>query len=79
MKKRNGEIEFLRFVFAAVIFMRHAAKLNVGSFPVLMENGALAVDFFFILTGWLMARSCDGKEALPPGQGGTDTQSYLKK
>ena len=46
--KRNAEAELLRFIFAVMVFLSH---MNV------LPNGALAVDFFFLLTGYLMVAS----------------------
>ena len=48
--KRNGKIELMRFVFAIVIACFH---LNMGIF----SSGMLAVEFFFIVTGYLLAKS----------------------
>lgn len=45
---RNAEAEFLRFIFAIMVFLSH---MNV------LPNGALAVDFFFLLTGFLTVLS----------------------
>lgn len=45
---RNHEAEFLRFIFAIMVFLSH---MNV------LPNGALAVDFFFLLTGYLTVAS----------------------
>lgn len=45
---RNPEIELWRFFFAVMIFLYHMKVL---------PNGALAVDFFFLLTGYLTMNS----------------------
>ena len=59
MKKRNGEIELFRFVFAVLVWLRHGTKLFVGErFQNLFTCGALAVDFFFIVSGYLMTVTC---------------------
>lgn len=49
---RNGNIEFLRFVFSVVILLHHAA---IPIMPV--QYGYLAVEFFFMLNGYYMAVS----------------------
>lgn len=53
-KKRNGEIDLLRFFFAVIIvFFHYYEKFHVGIF----HNGPIAVEFFFIVSGFLMARN----------------------
>lgn len=48
IKQKNPEIEFWRFFFAVVVFLSHISVLPYG---------ALAVDFFFLLTGYLTMAS----------------------
>ena len=45
---KNQEIELWRFFFAVMVFLSHMSVL---------PNGALAVDFFFLLTGYLTMNS----------------------
>lgn len=47
-EKRNGEIEFFRFLFAVVVLLEH-----MGILP----HGGVAVEFFFALTGYLTMAS----------------------
>lgn len=55
-KGRNGEIDFLRFVFATVIVLFHYnATYCYGHF----YNGAVGVEFFFLVSGVLMAKKAD--------------------
>lgn len=54
---RNTSIEFLRFLFISIIVIYHFG----GVFP----NGYLCVEFFFILSGFLLYRSCQIKHLLP--------------
>ena len=44
---RNGEIDFLRFLFSLIILLRHSSNI-VGKkwYPFL--GGAFAVEFFFL-------------------------------
>lgn len=53
---RNGEIDFLRFLFSLIILLRHSSNI-VGKewYPFL--GGAFAVEFFFIVSGYLMMAS----------------------
>ena len=56
---RNGAIEFWRFIFAVLIVIRHSRYI-----PTYFTNNydwvkgqSIGVEFFFILSGFLMARS----------------------
>lgn len=51
IKKRNGEIELLRFLFAVIVFSFH---FEFARF--IFKSGYLAVDFFFMLSGYFMMR-----------------------
>lgn len=54
-KKRNGKIEFLRFVFAVVVVIFHAETIMVNQKAVIMFSGRMAGEFFFLVSGYLMA------------------------
>lgn len=49
--KRNGTIDFLKFIFAVIIMMHHSYQF----YPLLTE-GFIGVEFFFMVTGWLLAK-----------------------
>ena len=54
--KKNGELELLRFLFAIMILFYHTRKIcpiDSGIF----KHGYFGVEFFFILSGALMAKS----------------------
>lgn len=54
MKKRNSLIEFYRFIFAINVVKSH------GMFPYngpYIGPGRISVEFFFILTGFLLMPS----------------------
>ena len=53
--KYNPEVDFWRFVFAVVIFLYHSAKFIDQSGSSLLSRGYLAVEFFFIVSGFFMA------------------------
>ncbi len=56
--KRNGAIELLRFLFALVIVLYHGRNIGGGSeHPLFGSFGYISVEFFFIVTGFLMANS----------------------
>ena len=54
--RRDAEIEFLRFVFAVLVVLTHSAELLPEGMKV-FAHGALAVEFFFLLSGYLMMAS----------------------
>lgn len=56
MEQRNREVDFLRFVFA-VIIMSHHSRYVLGDENCLFLGGSLAVEFFFIVSGYLMMAS----------------------
>lgn len=49
--KRNGFIDFLKFIFAIIILIHHSWQF----FPIL-PIGYIGVEFFFLVTGWFMAK-----------------------
>ena len=73
MKNKNGEIELLRFVFAIIIMLRHASgKIIIGFFG----RAALGVEFFFIVSGYLMALSVKKKMDTQPDCERLGTESF---
>lgn len=67
---KNGEIELAR-IAAAVIIVNFHSNLIPGC-PLLFPGGYIAVDFFFLLSGFLMAASIKRK-ALPPSANWVET------
>jgi len=56
MKKRNGSIDFWKFIFSVIVVMFHSSNLTkVKDTPFV--GGAIAVEFFFLVSGYLMAES----------------------
>ncbi len=51
--KRNGEIDLLRFLFSLGIVFFH---FNIDYKKDFFVNGYIGVEFFFLVTGYLMAR-----------------------
>lgn len=62
LKKRNGELDALRFVFMMVVLLLH---FGTGLFPY----GNIGVEFFFTLSGLLMARHAEKWERQSNGGG----------
>ncbi len=62
--KKNGKIELLRFIFCIAIILFHCSRtfgfhhLDVGGLHIpVLRRGYYGVEFFFITSGFLMARS----------------------
>lgn len=67
--KRNGKIEFLRFVFCMAVLLFHCLKYVIGEPSCdkgyhlsLFCHGSMGVEFFFIVSGVLMAKSAYKKK-----------------
>ncbi len=54
-KKRNGELDFWKFIAALFVALYHSH--SIFDREVFPKHGALAVEFFFIVTGYLFAAS----------------------
>jgi len=61
LKVKNGKIEFLRFLFSIIIIIHHSRYL-IGNEECMFLGGSFAVEFFFIVSGYLMMASIDKKE-----------------
>ncbi len=72
MPKRNGEIDLLRFVFCIVIVIHHFNAIYGFN---MFSRGYIAVEFFFLVSGYLMAKHAErirlSSEAMPPVGDGT--------
>ena len=61
LKARNGKIEFLRFLFCIIVLLYHIAESTIGLKYEILDNitffgkGYFCVEFFFIVSGYLMA------------------------
>lgn len=60
---KNGTIELLRFFFCMAVLMYHLSRdyhvnqAEFGSFFSFFGNGRSGVEFFFVLSGYFMARN----------------------
>lgn len=59
-RKKNGGIELARFLFCIVIMLFHSGEVGIHACP----RGGLAVTFFFLLSGFLAAKSIQGRDEL---------------
>ncbi len=65
---RNGKIELLRFIFCMAVLLFHCEKYVLGE-PSLEDgyhlslfcHGSMGVEFFFLVSGFLMAKSISKK------------------
>lgn len=67
-KRRNGTVDLLKFLFSIMIMLFHCGR----GFP----GGYIAVEFFFIVSGYLMAKST-GKRMKNGLSIGKDTFSFV--
>lgn len=64
LASKNGKVELYRFFFCIAVLLFHAQKylmgeasLNNGIHLALFPHGSIGVEFFFILSGFLMGKS----------------------
>ncbi len=83
--KRNGKIEILRFVFCIVVILYHInldvwkGEMGMGKYLSFFIHGRTCVEFFFLLSGFLMAKSVHRNPKPDAVSVGADTVSYLYK
>ena len=77
---KNGKIELLRFLFCLAIMLVHTEYFVPDGVERVFPRGALGVEFFFLVSGYLMARTCwkqnqmEGSLSLP-----RDTRQFMAK
>lgn len=70
-KHRNGTIEIMRFIFCFIIILYHINnRLELPPYESMtfFFHGKIGVEFFFLVSGWLMAKSAlkyEDKPILP--------------
>lgn len=75
-KKRNGEIEILRFFFTFSVLLFHSQYVSNGESYPLFHGGWLGVEFFFLVSGYLMA-AYEDRLPIANRKIGFDTASYV--
>lgn len=71
MNQRNGKIEFFRFAFSIIVVLFHLNytyfnnHYHVTNEITFFSHGCIGVEFFFLVTGWLFAKSCYKKQKMP--------------
>lgn len=64
MGGRNAEIEMLRFLFAVLVLLCHS-RAALAETDWIFTHGSLAVEFFFLLSGYLMMASLEKRRTTP--------------
>ncbi len=77
MKKHNGIISFWKFVFCMVIIIFHAGEYFIGKQDILFKYGSIAVEFFFVVSGFLMCKSACAKKRKEKESIGEETFHYI--
>lgn len=82
-RNRNGTIEFLRFLCCAIILVRHASSeiSLISEEHQIISRGSLCVEFFFLVSGYLMVCSAAKHRRTPVSNGsiGKTTSAYILK
>lgn len=71
-KKHNGIISFWKFCFCMMIVIFHGNIFATDKKDALMNQGSIGVEFFFLVSGFLLAKSAFRKneqEAIPKNLG----------
>ena len=74
MKNRNRAIDFLKFIFAIIIVVFHGTE-SIDPEGGIFRSGRLAVEFFFIVSGYFM---CVSAEKFRNQEIGFSTFSFIK-
>lgn len=57
-KKFNPEIDLVKFFFSVIVMLFHSITINtIAKGPYILPYGFTAVEFFFMVSGYLMAKS----------------------
>lgn len=78
LNKRNGKIEFFRFIFCLIVAIFHGKTTMTDGKIRIMFSGRLGVEFFFLVSGYLMAASVNkilaNREQINVGR---ETEAFL--
>ena len=78
-KTRNGKLDFWKFIFSLVIVIHHGRNL-MGDEGSLFLGGSFAVEFFFIVSGYLMMTSIKKMTSYSEQTNlGAETINFLKR
>lgn len=75
-KERNQALDFLKFLFIVMIMIFHGRNFAVKGDNVWFAGGAIGVDFFFLVSGCMMAASAARRPA--EASLGEDTFHFIR-
>ncbi len=76
--RRNGKVELLRFLFCLIVVIMHSKTFTPDGDVPYFFRGALGVDFFFFLSGFLMVNSISRmKDPVAAGSLGKETKDFI--
>lgn len=58
MKKHNGLISLYKFLFCMMIVIFHFFEFATPKDTIIFYGGAIAVEFFFLVSGYLLGKKC---------------------
>ncbi|MGN0358869.1 MAG: acyltransferase family protein [Blautia sp.] len=79
MKKRNGEIDLFKFLFSIMVVLFHSKNFIVTETDNVFPGGAIAVSFFFIVSGYLLVQSSMKIQTEPDDPVGPLTVGFIWK
>ena len=62
-KTRSGELDVWKFIFSIIIVILHSEYLPAEVERVYFHGGSIFVEFFFIVSGYLMAQSAEKRKS----------------
>lgn len=75
---RVGEIELFRFIFCIIIMCCHSSHYLIPDVSLFL-GGSFGVEFFFLVSGYLMMVSINKRQNEPTVNLGWETLAFLKK
>ena len=79
IKKHNGIIGLWKFLFCIMIILHHGKDFNYENSRRLFVGGNIAVEFFFIVSGFLMTKSALNKKDYDKDNLGKETFNFILK
>lgn len=76
-KQRNGVTDLMKFIFSLMIVLYHSKVFAKGKF--FCTGGYIAVEFFFIVSGYYLAVSAAKDRKLSQNSVAIDSLNYIKK
>lgn len=77
-KARNGKMDLLKFIFSVVIVLHHGKNVVGEQNRLFLIGGSFAVEFFFIVSGYLLMSSISKIKTVPNALG-TETRRFIVK